>query len=167
VLEERVPEGPWPGESYYLRAPVPPERRRQSSARTLERVVPVAQKRTVGDATAAISSLEIHGQGVGVLRWRISMVEDALSTEPDFWFGTPEPEFEILADGDRSLKWSPMGGGMNEGDSDSEAEVWELPETGELRVTVTRLTADAYGPEGDYLEEGDSMDGPWSFRFPL
>ena len=160
MLEERVPEGLWPGESYYLRAPVPPERRRQSSARTLERVVPVAQKRTVGDATAAISSLEIHGQGVGALRWRISMGEDALSAEPDFWFGTPEPEFEILADGDRSLKWSPMGGGMNDRDSDGEAEVWELPETGELRVTVTRLTADAYGPEGDHLEEAT----PWTVR---
>ncbi len=71
VLEERVPKGPWPGESYYLRAPVPPERRRQPSARTLERVVPVAQKRTVGDVTVANSSLDIHGQSVGVLRRRI------------------------------------------------------------------------------------------------
>ena len=167
MLEDRVPEGLWPGESYYLRAPVPPERRRQPSARTLERVVPVAQKRTVGDVTVAISSLEMHGQGACVLRWRISMGEGALSAEPDFWFGTPEPEFEILADGDRSLKWSPMGGGMSDGDSDGEAEVWEMPETGELRVTVTRLSADAYGPEGDHLGEGASMDGPWSFRFPL
>jgi hypothetical protein len=46
------------------------------------------------------------------------MGEDALSAEPDFWFGTPEPEFESLADGDRPLKWSPMGGGMSDGDSD-------------------------------------------------
>ncbi len=50
------------------------------------------------------------------------MGEDALSAEPDFWFGTPEPEFEILADGDRPLKWSPMGG-MSDGDSDGQAEV--------------------------------------------
>ena len=45
--------------------------------------------------------------------------------------------------------------------------MWDLPETGELRVTVTRLAADAYGPEGDHLGEGASVDGPWDFRFSL
>jgi hypothetical protein len=64
-LEERVPEGPRSEESYYLRAPV-------------------AQKRAVGDVTVAVSSLERHGQGAGVLRWRISMGKEALSAEPDF-----------------------------------------------------------------------------------
>ncbi len=167
VPEEQVPEGPWPGESYYMRAPKPPEHRREPSARTLERVVPVAQKRTVGDVTVALTSLEMYGRGTGVLRWRVSMGEDALRAEPDFWFGTPEPEFEILAEGDRALAWSPRGGGMSDAESDGDTEVWDLPETGELRVSVVRLAVDAYGSDGEHLGEGASVDGPWSFRFAL
>jgi hypothetical protein len=165
VSEEHVPEGPWPGESYYLRAPKPPEHRRKPSARTLERVAPVAQKRTVGDVTVALSSLELYGDGVGVLRWRASMGEDLLRAEPGFWFGAPEPEFEILAEDGHALAWATMGGGMSDGESDGEAGVWGLPETGQLRVSVVRLATDAYGPDGDHLGEGPSLDGPWSFCF--
>lgn len=72
--EEAVPEGPWPGESYYLRdssaeegASEPPESRREPSARTLERVVPVGEKLSVGDVTVALTSLELYGAGLGVL----------------------------------------------------------------------------------------------------
>lgn len=151
--EEPMPQGPWPGESYYLRVPKLPERRSEPSARALKRVVPVAQKRTVGDFTVALTSLVLYGEGTGVLQWRVSMGEEAFRAEPDFWFGTPEPEFEILAEDGRTLTWSPRGGGMSDGESDGEAEVWDLPETGELRVPVTRLAVDAFGHDGDYLGE--------------
>ena len=54
--------------------PQPPvERRREPSARTLERVVPVAQKQSVADVTVALTSLELYGVRVGLLRWRVSL----------------------------------------------------------------------------------------------
>jgi hypothetical protein len=146
--------------------PRPPvERRREPSARTLERVVPVAQGRSVGDVTVALTSLELYGAGVGVLRWRVSLGEEALRGEPDFGFGIPEPVFEIQDSTGRLLPWSPRGGGASDRESDGEIEVWELPEAGHLWIEVVRLAADAYGPDGDHLGEGPSLDGPWSFRF--
>ena len=41
-----------------------------------------------------------------------------------------------------------------------EVEVRELPEAGEIEVGVTRLVADAYGPEGEHEGEGPSHEGP-------
>lgn len=145
----------------------PAERRREPSARNLERVVPVAQVRTVGDVTVALTSLELYGEGTGVLRWRVSLGEEALRGEPDFGFGIPEPVFEILAEDGRLLPWSPRDSRASDGESDGEIEVQELPETGELQIKVVRLAADAYGPDGDHPEEGASLDGPWPFRFVL
>src|SRR4028119_111454 len=49
----------------------PAERRREPRARTLARVVPVAQRRSVGDITVALASLGFYGEGIGVLRWRV------------------------------------------------------------------------------------------------
>ncbi len=54
-------------------APEPPDEHRRASARNLDRVVPVAQRQTVGEITVAITSLELFGEGgVGILRYRIS-----------------------------------------------------------------------------------------------
>ncbi len=148
--------------------PQPPvERRREPSARTLERVVPVAQKQSVADVTVALTSLELYGAGVGILRWRLSLGGEALQDEPGFGFGIPEPVFEIRDGVGRPLPWSPRGGGASDGESDGEIEVRELPEAGDLRIEVARLAADAYGPEGDHLGEGPSLYGPWSFRFAV
>ena len=148
--------------------PRPPDgRRREPSARTLERVVPVAQGQSVADVTVALTSLELYGAGVGVLRWRVSLGAEALRGEPDLGFGIPEPVFEIRDGAGRLLPWSPRGGGASDGESDGEIEVWELPGAGELRIEVVRLVADAHGPEGDHLGEGPSLDGPWSFRFAV
>lgn len=149
-------------------APEPPaERRRGPSARTLEHVVPIAQRRVVGDVTVALTSLELYGEGVGALRWRVSLGEDASQREPDFGFGMPEPVFEIRDGAGRDLPWSPRGGDASDGESDGECEVRELPEGGELHIEVVRLATDAYGPDGDYVGEGLSLDGPWNFRFSL
>lgn len=169
------PGGPAGHEPFELRevpaeeeAPEPPaERRREPSARNLERVVAVAQDRTAGGVTVALTSLELYGEGVGVLRWRASLGENAFREELDFGFGIPEPVFEIREGSGRGLPWSPRGGGASDEESDGEIEVRELPETGELHIEVVRLATAAYGPDSDYLGEGASLDGPWNFRFSL
>ncbi len=143
-----------------------PERRREPSARTLERVVPIAQRQSVGGITVALASLELHGGGLGALRWRVSFGEEALRDDPDlgFW-GISEPEFEVRDGEGRILPWSPRGAGGHDGQADGEAEVRDLPDGGEIKVVVRRLVADAYGPEGEH--EGPSCEGPWTFRFTL
>jgi hypothetical protein len=145
----------------------PAERRREPSARTLERVVPIAQRRTVGDITVALPSLELFGEGLGILRWRVSLGDEAFRRDPDLAFGIFEPVFEMRDDGGRTLPWSPRGGGASDGESNGEAEVRELPEAGEIEVVATRLVIDAYGPEGEYEGEGPSHEGPWVFRFAI
>lgn len=57
-----------------------PERLREPSAQTLERVVPVAQKLTVGGISVAIASLELYENGLGMLRWQISFEESPIAT---------------------------------------------------------------------------------------
>ncbi|MDP9487236.1 MAG: hypothetical protein M3Q49_15890 [Actinomycetota bacterium] len=173
--EELAPEEPETQEAYEVRevpaeelAPDPPtEHRRDPTARTLERVVPIAQRRSVGDITVALASLELFGEGLGVLRWRVSLGDEAFRRDPDLGFGIFEPVFEVRDGTGRALPWSPRSGGASDGESRGEAEVRELPEAGEIEVVATRLVADAYGPEGEYEGEGPSHDGPWIFRFAI
>ena len=148
--------------------PEPPiERRRETSALNLERVVPIAQKREVGDVTVALVSLELYGEGVGVLQWRVSLGESALQETPDFGFGIPEPIFEIRDRAGRDLPWSPQHSGASDTEAEGSVRVEGLPETGELEAEVPRLVADAYG-DGEYAGDGPpSCEGPWIFRFPL
>lgn len=172
--EEPAPEGPWPGEPYDLREvptggvmPEPsPERHREPSARTLERVVPIAEKRTVGDTTVALTSLEVYGEGVGVLRWQASFGEDLFRSNPDFGFGIPGLELEIRDHAGRTLPWSPRGSHSGGEEADGDVEVWDLPESGNVEVVVPRLVADAYA-YGEYQGEGPSYDGPWTFSFSI
>jgi hypothetical protein len=83
-----------------------------------------------------------------------------LRRDPDLSFGIFEPVFEVRDDAGRDLPWSPRGGGASDGESDGETEVRELPEAGEIEVGVTRLVADAYGPEKEHEGEGPSHEGP-------
>jgi hypothetical protein len=170
---EEPEEGPRSWESYELReaseeevAPVRLPQHRRPSARTLERVVPVAQRDTVDGITVAIASLELHGEGLGMLRWFISFGEEALRRDPDLGFGTPEPEFEILDDDDRALPWFPLGAGYSDAEADGDVQVEELPDTGQLEIRVPRLVSDAY-MDGEYMGEGPAYEGPWTFRFTL
>ncbi|CAA9481274.1 MAG: hypothetical protein AVDCRST_MAG12-1520 [uncultured Rubrobacteraceae bacterium] len=142
------------------------ERRRFPSARNLERVVPIAQRRAVGDVTVALASLELYGEGVGALRWRVSLGESAFREAPDFGFDIPEPVFEIRDGDGRELSWSPESSGASDDEANGDVRVEGLPETGELEVEVPRLVADAY-EGGEYVGDGPSYDGPWVFRFPL
>lgn len=145
----------------------PVEDRRNPSARTLERVVPIAQRRSVGDVTVALASLEFYGEGIGVLRWRVSFGDGAFRRGPDLAFGMFEPVFEMHDEAGRALPRAPRGGGASDGESDGEAEVRELPEAGEIEVVATRLVADAYEPKGEHEGEGPSHEGPWTFRFAI
>lgn len=173
--EEPVPEEPETLEAYEMRevpaeefTPDPStEQRRNPTARSLERVVPIAQRRSVGDITVALAALELFGEGLGVLRWRVSLGDEAFRRDPDLGFGMFEPVFEVRDGTGRDLPWSPLGGGGHDGESDGEAEVRELPEAGEIEVVATRLVTDAYGPEGEYEGEGPSHHGPWIFRFAI
>ena len=134
---------------------------RPTSARNLERVVPVAQKLTVGEITVAITSLELYGEGVGVLRWQISLEGSLLRHGRDF--DLSEAWFEIWDGEGRDLPWSAQGAGGRSGEADGYVRVEELPDSGELEVEVTRLVTDSYEDE-EYAGNGPSYEGPWNFR---
>jgi hypothetical protein len=172
--EEPGPEeAPLEQEFYELRettaeegAPEPPVERRRTSARNLERVVPIGQRRAVGEVTLALTSLELFGEGVGVLRYRISYEAGMFEGSHGFG-GIPEPEFVVRDESGRELPWSPQGSGGSESETDGEVEVRDLPETGELEVEVPRLVSLAFDRETDEEVVEDSYDGPWTFRFAI
>ena len=170
---EEAEEGQQSWESYEMReaseeevASEPIPERRRTSALTLERVVPVAQKDTVDGITVAIASLELYGEGLGILRWRISLGEEALCRDPDLGFEIPEPRVEVQDKVGRVLPWSPRWSGSGAGEADGEGQVKELADTEELEVRVLRLVSDTYVYE-EYLEDKPSHEGPWTFRFTL
>jgi hypothetical protein len=143
--------------------PEPYVERRRASARNLDRVVPIGQRRTVGEVTVALTSLELFEEGVGVLRYRISYEAGMF----EGGYGIPEPEFVVRDESGRVLPWSPRGSSSSESEADGEVEVRELPESGELEVEVTRLVSLVFDEEvGEEVEE-DSFDGPWTFRFSI
>lgn len=140
--------------------------RRAPSARTLERVVPVTQRVTVDAITVAVASLELHGDGLGVLQWWISFGEEALRRDPDLGFGMPEPLFEIRDERGQPLSWSLRGADYGDREADGDTEIRDLPDKGVLEVGVPRLGSEAY-EDSEYVGEGPSYEGPWVFRFTL
>ena len=169
----RMPhEEPDPGEApqeqgfYELReataeevAPATPVERRRVSARNLERVVPIGQRRTVGDITVALASLELFREGVGVLRYFVSYEAGMF----EGGYGIPEPEFIVRDRSGRELPWSPQSAGGSESETDGEVEIRDLPETGELEVEVARLVSLTFDEEAGEEVAEDSYDGPWTF----
>jgi hypothetical protein len=141
-------------------APEPPVERRRASARNLDRVVPIGQRRTVGEVTVALTSLELFGEGVGVLRHRISH-------DGGMFYGILEPELVVRDASGRSLPWSPQSSSSSESEADGEVEVRDLPESGELEVEVTRLVSLEFDEEVGEEVEGNSYDGPWAFSFSI
>jgi hypothetical protein len=122
--------------------------------------VSIAQRRTVGEVTVALASLELFGEGLGVLRHGISYEEGMF----EGGYGIPEPELVIRDGSGRELPWSPRGSSSSENEADGEVEIRDLPETGELEVEVTRLVSLVFDEEvGEEVEE-DSYDGPGSSR---
>ncbi len=136
--------------------PEPLLERREASATTLERVVPVAQKRTVGEITLALTSLELYGEGIGILRWLISHP----SVSGSFML---EPDFEFRDASGRVLPWSPRGAGASDTEADGEVEIRTLPGSGTVVVEVSRVASGAWDGEA----EGPSYDGPWTFSISI
>jgi hypothetical protein len=170
-LRERPRPGEEPQEYYDLyewREPtaedvVPEPRGRQPSARILERVVPIAQRETVGEVTVALTSLELFGKRLGILRYRISYVEGMF----EGGYGIPEPQLVIRDESGRELPWSPRGNGSSGSEAEGEMEVRDLPEKGELEVEVTRLESLAFDEEAGEEVATDFCEGPWTFRFSI
>ena len=144
-------------------APEPPAERERAAARNLDRVVPIAQRQTVGEVTVALASLELFGEGLGILRYRISYEEGMFESG----YGIPEPEFVIRDESGRELSWSPQGSGGSDIETDGEVEVRELPEMGELEAEVTRLASLVFDEEAGEEVATDSYEGPWTFRFSI
>jgi hypothetical protein len=142
-------------------APEPPLERRRASARNLDRVVPIGQRLSVGEVTVALTSLELFGEGVGVLRYRISYEGGMFEGE------IPMPELVVRDGSGRELPWSPQAAGSGTGEADGEVEVRDLPETGELEVEVARLVLLVFDEELEEEVVEDSCDGPWIFRFAI
>lgn len=141
----------------------PPERRRRASAQNLYRVVPVAQRQTVGEVVVALTSLELFGGGLGILRYRISQGRVAIGGG----FGIPEPELVIRDESGRELSWALRGSHASESEADGEVEVRDLPEAGELEVEVTRLATFEFDEEAGEEVVTDFYDGPWTSRFSV
>jgi hypothetical protein len=78
----------------------------------------------------------------------------------------PEPEFEILEDSNRALSWSSRGAGYTDAEAAGDSEIRDPPEEGELEVRVPPLVSDAY-EDGEYMGDGPSYEGPWTFRLTL
>ena len=128
--------------------------------------MPIGQRLTVGEIAVALTSLELFGEGLRVLRYRISYVKELF--EGGYGFrDIPMPELVVRDRSGRILPWSPLGAGASDRDADGEVEVRDLPQAGELEVEVTRLVTLVFDEEvGEEVVE-DSFDGPWLFRFVI
>jgi hypothetical protein len=130
----------------------------RSNARTLKKVVPIAQGREARGITVALSALELYEGGGGVLRYLIS--HDAKGA---FEYGGPEPEVEIRDALGNHYGWNLEGYSGGDGEEEGTLEVFDLPDSGDLEVVVTRVVR-TEPPEGAVSE---ARDGPWEFRLSL
>lgn len=129
------------------------------SALTLNRVVPIAQQSSAAGITVALSALEIHEGGRGLIRYLLS--PDSELRDWDRLIRYSFPEVRVRDDRGRSYE---VGVGSAARAWGGTLRVAGLPEAGaaELEVGVIRLFK---GPSGEGRSE--SLDGPWVFRFPL
>ena len=130
----------------------------RSNARTLQKVVPIAQRREAGGITVALSALELYEGGEGVLRYLISH-----DPKEAFEYGGPEPEMEIRDGSGRLYGWGLEGYSGGGGEEEGALEVFDLPESGDLEVKVVRVVR-TEPPDGAVSE---AREGPWEFRLSL
>ena len=74
----------------------------RGNARTLRKVIPIAQKREAGGITIALSALELYEGGGGILRYLIS--HDPQKVFKDPFKGGLEPEIEVQDGSGRLLR---------------------------------------------------------------
>lgn len=130
----------------------------RSNARTLRKVVPIAQRREAGGITVALSALEIYEGGEGVLRYLISH-----DPKTAFQNGGPEPEMEIRDGSGRRYGWWLEGYSGNPGEEEGTLGVFDLPDSGDLEIRVVRVVS-TEPPDGAVSE---AREGPWVFRLSL
>ena len=130
------------------------------SACGLERVVPIAQRQTIGEVVVALATLELFKGGLDILRYRVSY--DGVCSK---WLRHTGAGAHVRNGFGRELPWSPRGCDRSTGVADGEVEVCDLPEAGTLEVEVTRLVSLAFDEEA----EGEVVENPygcsWVFRF--
>jgi len=130
----------------------------RSSARTLRKVIPIAQGREAGGITVALSALELYEGGGGVLLYLISY-----NPEGAFEFGGPEPEVEIRDASGNRYGWSLDGYSGGDGEEEGTLEVFDFQDSGDLEVMVTRVVR-TEPPDGAVSE---AREGPWEFHLSL
>jgi hypothetical protein len=110
----------------------------------------------VDDIMVALASLELFGEGVGILRYLVSYETGMF----EVGYGIPEPELVVRDGSGRELPWSPQGAGGSKSEIDGEVEVRDVPDIGELEVEVARLVSLVFDEEtGEEVAE-DSYNGP-------
>lgn len=146
---DRMLEGATRGESETI-----PEGFRGTSVRTLQRVVPVVQKASVGSITVALDSVERHEGGDGVLRFLISS-----DTE---YLGMPEPEVSVRDVSGHSYRVLSNRASSSGDETEVSMHALGLPEPAELEADDLHLTEIDHR-HGD--AEGASWEDPSPFRF--
>ncbi len=131
-------------------------------ATTLERVVPIAEKRKFGGLTLALASLEIYAGGNGVLRYLLEIDE----TSGAHFVSIPKPHFVITNDSGTQLRNHFEEGSSSDRVAAGALNVFDLPSSGGLTVRVEHIR---------YLEEAlerrnlkaEPIEGSWSFGIQL
>ena len=127
----------------------------RSNARTLQKVVPIAQRREAGGITVALSALELYEGGEGILRYLISHDPEAA-----FEGGGPEPEMEVRDGLGRRYGWGPEGYSGGPGETEGTLRLVDLPDSGDLAGRVVRVVRTE--PTDAAVSEG--REGPWGLR---
>lgn len=139
------------------------------SATTLGRVVPVAQKRHASGLTVALSFLEVHEGGNGLLRFLFRQDRPTRRRALEL----PRLELRVRDGSGRPLDTVEDSSGSSMGPthatlaSHASLLVFGLPDSGDVDVEVLRVAnVEMEGPRS-IGEEGASWEGPWAFRFRI
>lgn len=133
----------------------------RGNARTLRKVIPVAQRREAGSIMVALSALELYEGGEGILRYLIS--HDPHTVFEDPFKGSPEPEIEVQDASGRYYGWGLDGSSGGDGETEGTLEIFDLPGSGDIQIKVMRVVS-TEPPEGDVSE---AHEGPWEFHLSL
>lgn len=138
--------------------------RNRPNATTLDRVVPIVQKKSTDNLTVALVSLEVHEGGEGVLRYAL-----AGRHEPRLHLETPEKgAIRVCKVDGESLPSFAGGGSAWDGGAEGEINLRDVPGGGTIEVEISHVeTAGSLigGNQGE--EERSRWDGPWKFRFEV
>ena len=140
---------------------MPDEWFERTTARTIQRVVPIVQKEKVAGIMVALSYLEVHEAGYGVLWTLVSRRFQWSSLGKRR--GLTEPEVHIHHSAGLSCDTRFLEAGGSYRNTNGATILSGLPESGELRVEVARIFV--RNLSGDNEEE--SRSGPWTFRFSI